>query len=96
MVEKEKGKDKWRAIKRVLNRSIRDTLSTITIPGNTVKTSSGATLTNPDITLTTKDEVQDTIINKNIEHFSAAEKNSNRPQHSPIRSDRPTWNVGVL
>ena len=74
LVEKEKGKDKWREIKRALDRSIRDPLSTITIPGNTVKTSSGATLTNPDITLTTKDEVQDAIINKNIEHFSAAEQ----------------------
>ena len=73
-MEKEKGKDKWRAIKRALERSLRDPLSTITIPGSSVTTASGAILTNPDITLTTKEDVQEAIIETNIAHFSAAEQ----------------------
>ena len=60
--------------KRALDRSIRDPLSTITIPGTTVTTDAGANLTNPDITLTTKYQVQEVIINKNIKNFSAAEQ----------------------
>lgn len=74
LVEKEKGKDKWRAIKRALGRSLRDPLSTITIPGSSVTTASGAILTNPDVTLTTKEAVQEAIIDTNIAHFSAAEQ----------------------
>ena len=74
LIEKEKGKDKWREIKRALDRSIRDPLSTITIPGTTTITNTGAILTNPDITLTTKNEFQEAIINIKIQHFSAAEQ----------------------
>ena len=54
LVEKEKGKDKWRKIKRALDRSICDPLFTITNPGTTATTHAGAHLTNPDINLTTK------------------------------------------
>ena len=70
----EKEKDTWRGIKSAPDRSLRDPLSTITIPGNTVTTDTGATLTNPTTVLTAKQEAEEAIVEKNIQRFSAAEQ----------------------
>ena len=66
----EKEKDTWRGIKSALDRSLRDPLATITIPGNTIATATGATLTNPNTVLTTKKEVENAIIEKSICNIS--------------------------
>lgn len=96
LIEKEKSKDTWKGIKSALERSLRDPLSTITIPGHTVTTDTGATLTNPTTVLTTKTEVETAIINKNIQHFSAAEQHTDWAKYNTIQGNRPARNVKIL
>ena len=68
LINREKSKNTWRKIKRALDTSSRATLTKLIIP---------MLGTEEEKTITTKDEIHESIINYNIEHYS-------KPESSPF------------